>query len=312
MSTEPLDKNVGTDESDPQVVANHANDEPGSFLALYRSLSASHIEMDEHLVRGSVDNSVIPASIRYGVMRRGNIEAYRGIVKSTAGEYYYFNWAPETDFKLVKADDAEKQWDAERLFKSCRIGCDLRKSSAPLDPGESVEEATKEGTEYEDKDGTEKGSVPLPTTGQAPILEDHYTAQQERLTTQRHPGGTGPTSPDSQEGHDRWHGAEDMQQSITRPGDGMKSLGSNDGQQHWSAVDLLKAWGQRMQQTAPRLHPRVSDLEARYMVEVLGISQEQVQKGVQLPPRHRLSFHQWRATQLRGRLAGLERWLRHE
>ena len=308
--SEQLDKNVAADESDPQALAARQNDEPGSFLSLYRSLSPSHLEMDEFIVKGAVDNAVIPASVRYGVMKRGNIQVYRGVVKSTGGDLFYFNWAPNTQFKLVRAQESDQQFEASKLLKSCAIGCDLRKTEAPLDPDETVEEATKEGTSFEDEDGTEKGAVPIPAAAQAPVLEDHYNAQQDRLTTQHHPGAAGTASPDSQEGHDRWHGAEDMQHSITRPGDGMGQLGSNDGQQHWSALDLLKAWGRNMQRTAPRLHAPASPLEAEYMTTVLGVSQDEMRKGLTLPPRHRLGFQQWKSTQLRGRLSGLERWLR--
>jgi hypothetical protein len=306
-----MDKAVGTDEPDPQAIAARADDEPGSFLALYRSLSATHTNMDECVVRGSVDCGVIPSAIRYGILQRGNIEVYRGVVKSTRGDLFYFSWAPDTDFKLVKADDQSKVWDASRLFKACRIGCDLRRSmTAPLDPGETVEEASKEGTEFEDEE-TDKGAVPIPSAAQAPLSEERYMEQQESDATQHHPGSTASQMPEDDNTGRDWH--SDIARSVTRPGDAIPGLGTTtdaEGQPHWTAVQLLKSWGQRMQATAPRLAPPVGDLETRYMTEVLGASQDEIRRGIPLAPRHRLAFQQWRTQQLRGRLAGLENFIK--
>jgi hypothetical protein len=309
--SEQLEKNVAPDEPDPQAIAARKDDEPGSFLALYRSLNIDHLSMDEHLVRGSVDNGVVPASVRYGVMKRGRIEAYRGVVKSTAGDLFYFNWAPNTEFHLVKADDETKHWEASKLLKSCTLGCDIRKSSsAPLDPGETVEEAT-EPDETKGDEEAEKGDLGA-IAAQAPVQEDQYIAQQNRLLTEQHPGSTSSALPDDENTGRDWHGEDAIarSQAATRPGDGLNPLGTNDGQQHWSALDLLKAWGKNMQRTAPRLAPIATPLESRYMSEVLGMSSDQVRKGVVLAPRHQIAFQQWKAEKLRTRLSGLEHYLR--
>jgi len=296
-----LQKYISADESsDPNAIANRQDDD--EFLSMYRSLNVANATLEHAMVQGSVEQGVIPDSVRYGVMRRGNIEVYRGVVKSTAGDLFYLSWAPDTgaDVHLVKADNDEKKWDADRFFKTCKLGCDLRKSEAPLDPGQTVEQSTKD-----DEDGTTKDGVPAAT---ATISEDQSIAEQQSLITDKHPGDTASAMPDDESSGRNWHGEEMARsQTVTRPGDG---AALDTGAEHWSAVDLLKAWGQKMQRTAPRVGPQVSDLEQRYLTEVMGVSADEVRKGVALPPRHRLGFQQWKAEQLRGKLTGLESFLR--
>lgn len=292
-----LQKYLSADEtSDPLAIAGRQDDD--EFLRMYRSLSRSNDQVNEGLVRGSVDNGVIPESVRYGIMRRGQIEVYRGVVKSTSGDLFYFNWSPTNDdVHLVKADDPTKQWEADKLFKGCALGCDLvRKSDAPIDPGETIEEATED-----DK--------AIPSAATMPVSEDQNIAGQARMTTDVHPGATASASPDDPMVGRDWHG-DDVNRSYAahRPGD---AAPLDRGTEHWSATDLLKAWGRKMQTTAPRLAPEASDLETRYMTEVLGMNPGQIRKGFgALPPRHRFGFQNWKAQQLRGRLSGLESFLK--
>ena len=114
-----LNKELTISEADPISLEERANDKPGSFLDVYRSLSMGHVHIDHDFVDKSVALGVVPTAIRYGRMERGNMEVFRGVVKSTAGDLYYFNWARGSDFKLVPADDANKQWEADKLFRSC-------------------------------------------------------------------------------------------------------------------------------------------------------------------------------------------------
>jgi len=297
---------IHTDESDPNAIASRKDDEQGSFLSLYRSVSAAYVPMDEFVVRGSVDCGVIPSSVRYGVMARGRMQVYRGAVKSTNGELWYFNYAPGADFKLVKAEETAQQTEVSRLLKTCPYGCDINKGTAkaPLESGETIEEAALGGTEHDpDDEETEKGAIPIPSAGNTTVSEDRNIQDQERLQTDVHPGGTASQLPEEQGTGRDWH------EPIVRAQDGLAPLASNDGKQYWNRLDLLKAYGQTLQQTAPRLAPPVSSLEQQYMQEQMGVPPDQLSKGLRLAPRHRIGFEQWKARRLREKLAGLQSYL---
>ena len=285
-------------ESDPEKLAERSQDEKGSFLDLYRSFSAEHIPMDEWFVRSSVDQGIIPEAVRYGIMRRGAMEVFRGVVKSTNGELFYFNYSEGKPFILANTHDSAQVQEASRMFKSFKIGCDLRKSDAPLDPGESLEEQTDPEDEGAEKAVGQGGSHA--GAAQAPISEDQYMAQQDSLSTQHHPGSTQSGMPDDPNVGRNWH------EPLRRAQDGLNELGVNDGKQHWNTAGLLKALGQHLQETAPRVGPKMDAMEQRYMQEVGG----DVRKG--MTPRQRVGFEQWKAAQLRGRLNPLQSWLRKQ
>lgn len=279
------------DETDPLTVEEHRDDEPGEFLSMYRSVSANS-SMDEFFVRGAVDNNVIPQTLRYGVMRKGKIEAYRGVVKATTGDLFYFNFSPGATFKLIKSDSPE----LTTLLKACQHGCDLRKA-APLEPGETVDDEEAE-------DSTDKGAVPIPSAASVPVSEDQSIAEQQKLRTDVHPGATTSGAPDDDNVGRDWH------EPLVRAQDGLSPLATNDGKSHWSAVDLLKAYGKRLQDTAPSVSAQISTLEHQYMTEQLGVSATQISKGVRLAPRHQVAFAQWRATKLREKLTGLTKFVK--
>ena len=279
-------------ESDPKSIDEHRVHEPGSFMDVYRSIDTEHVETDEEFVDKAVHAGVIPSSVRYGVMRRGGMETYRGVVKSREG-FHYFNWSKGNDFKLVPADTETKLWEADKLYRACSYGCDMRKADEfPIDPGESVEE--------DDEDDTEKTTP----SAVAAIQEDQYIKEQHRLNTEHHPGSTYSHLPDDPTVGRQWH-----EKALSRPGDGTDNLATNDGEQHWDTAGLMKAWGQKLQGTAPSVAPKVSPYESQYLQEVLGVSTLQIEKGMKIPPRHRVSFEQWKTGQLRGRLGGLKGWL---
>jgi len=298
---EDFEKTVVVDEPDPQKIEERRNDPPGSFLDMYRSLSSQHIPQDESFVNSVVIEGVIPEVIRYGVMNRGTMHAYRGVVKSTQGDLYYFNWHEGAKFKLVPANDDTKVWEANKLFKSCQLGCDLIRSNdnAPITAGEPVDPPEEE----EDINDVDKDEGGVPGAAVAPVAEETWAQDQQRMLHEVHPGAAGTqTADDPTVGRD-WHA-----QDLSRAQDGMGALASNDGEKHWTTSDLLKSWGKQMQATAPRVLPRVSALEAEYMNTVLNVPQEQIQKGMLMTPRHRHSFEEWKASRLRGRLAKLSSW----
>lgn len=311
---ETINKELTISESDPQSLDEHRDHEPGSFMDVYRSLSIDKVELDSELVDKCVKLGVIPVSIRYGSMNRVNMAkaqrrvmhhgeelmVIRGVVKSNTGELHYFNWHPEAEFKLIKADDKTKLWDAQRLYDACSHGCDMRKAGEPLDPGEPV--ARDAENEVEEDDDAEKARP----AAVASISEEQSIREQNSLLTDRHPGAAIGHTPDDPTRGRQWH----AEKALSKPGDGTAPLASNDGVSHWSATDLMKAWGKKLQQTAPRAQPKITALEAQYLTEVMGVSQQEISKGVQIPPRHRMSFEQWKSSRLQGRLSDLRNWLK--
>ena len=143
--SEESNKALMAEESDPQSIAERQLDAPGSFLDLYRSNSVVEVSQNQFFVDQIVRDGVIPEQLRYGSMARGNMHVYRGVVKGHDGNMFYFNYHDGAPFHLVPADTPTKEWEANKLFKSCRHGCDLirKATSAPIDPGEAVDENRK-------------------------------------------------------------------------------------------------------------------------------------------------------------------------
>ena len=262
-------------ESDPKRLAERHNDSQSQFLDMYRSLDLDRVDIDQDVVDSLVtDFGVIPETIRYGYMRG----AYRGAVKSTTGELFYFNYAPEENtFKAVPADSTNQVWEVEKLLKSCKLGCDLNRN------GEVAQKAS---------------------AATIPDDEDDYQRAQHRMATEHHYNGAGAPTPDKPEVGRNWH------EPIRRAGDALKSLGTNDGEQHWNTSSLMKAWGQQLQATAPRIRPQLDPLEVRFATEHLGKSMTDVESGrVTFSPRDQAAFQQWKSTELRGNISPLASWL---
>lgn len=288
-------KKTMTDEADPQAIAQrHEAETPdeAAFLDMYRSLMPQQFERDASFVTKSIIEGVVPESLRYGVMRRGHMEVYRGVVKSTTGDFFYFNWSPQGDFRLVPASDPAKQWESERLYKSCSLGCDLIRGPMVKPDDEDEEDAEK---------------ADLPGAAVAPVHEDDWARQQESMQHEVHPGSTQSALPDDPTQGKQWH------EPLRRASDGLHALAANDGEKHWSTIDLMKAYGAKLQASAPTVAPRIDPVEAHYLQEVMGATPDQIEKGMRLAPRHRIDFERWKSSQLRGRMSGLRDWLeRHK
>ncbi len=298
---EDLEKDITAKESDPASIDARRLDEPGSFLDIYRSIAIESIHNDMEFVDYCVKAGVIPASVRYGAMRRGQMLVYRGVVKSLPGDLFYFNWTPGADFKLVPADDMTKKWEADKMFKSCTFGCDIRKAEAPLDPGESVED------DEEDHDDLEKmGRMAGRPAGALPIPEAQAVAQQQSVMTTQHPGAAGGgTTPDNLNVGRDWH------KSITHPAD-TAQVGTNDGVRHWTGLDLVKAVANKLHSTTPTVQPSLTPLEHQFLTQVMGYAPDQITKGMKIPPRQRLNYENWKSDQLRGKLNGLNNWIKKQ
>jgi hypothetical protein len=112
--TKDISSVAGGQESDPESLSERHKDAPGSFLDVYRSLDIGRTQEDEQLVTLSVEQGVIPSTIRYGLFKG----VYRGAVTDTNGENYYFHFSKGHPFKLVLATTDEKQFEINRLLKT--------------------------------------------------------------------------------------------------------------------------------------------------------------------------------------------------
>jgi len=282
-----LNKNVHVEEADPAALEERTKDEPGSFLDLYRSLKWENAPIDEMFVEESVMCGVIPASLRYGTIPAiAGPTRYRGVVKSTKGDFHYFNWNEDVEFKLVPADASimHKNSSVMDMFKTMECGCDLR----------------KEGDEEEDE--TEKAGAPVLGGGVPAVEEAQWVNQQQNMMTDVHPGAAQSQTPDDPTQGRNWH-----QKALHTTTDAVGHVPPNED--NWSSADLIKSWGIRLQESAPSVMPPATPIEAQYMKEVLGMSETDIQKGALMAPRHRTAFERWKTTQLRGTISGLQNWL---
>ena len=289
---------------------------------MYRSVSSQHIAQDESFVNQSVREGVVPETVRYGIMERGTMKAYRGVVKSTQGEMFYFNWHDGGKFKLVPVNACdpkhldERQWEANKLFKSCQFGCDLIRSGdaapmVPTAPGANPPMQPLALVQDPEEENEVDKAGELPGAAVAPVSEEAWMADQARMRQEVHPGAAGTQTPDDPAVGRDWHNEnENIALAQNNVQDGLQPLATNDGEKHWNTADLLKSWGVQLQETAPRVLPQATGLEHEYMQTVLNMPTEQVQKGVALAPRHRHAFEQWKSERLRGRLSKLSEWTR--
>lgn len=283
-------------ESDPLAIASRIDDDPGSFLDLYRCINIGMIHHDQDFVNKAVVSHIIPESVRYSILTRPTFEVYRGIIKSTDGSYHYFQWTPDTNLKLFKADTQEKIEEAQRFYKGCQYGCDLIKAS-PLDSEETVEEATEE----EDK-------AVQPELAASPVVsEQEWVDNQNSRITDVHPGSTAAASPDDQNNNTQnWHTAS-LNRGIQLPSDGLNKLASNDGVSHWTATQLVKSWAGEIKKTISST--QIDPFEKQYAKEVLGITDKDLSKGFRLNPFHQREFILWKNEKLRDKMTKLHTWL---
>lgn len=257
----------------------------GDPLEFYKSLTPAQREMDREFVTAALDRAVFPAQIRYDVFRGG----YRGVIKSIDGEFHYFTMPPKGVFHLVKANDETKKWEAQRLFKGCGLGCDLIRKS------DDDEDEKEEG-----KAGAPGGATAeLPPASQP---EAQTIAAQNAEVTQSHPGAAMGTTPQQDGSTNRWHGTPGLQRALPE-------INVAVNPHAWDTIALMKAWGQELQETAPRVQ-QVDPQLKRFCVEVLGKMPSEVEGGnIKLNGLQRAQFNQWLTKSARSRVSGLSEWL---
>ena len=257
-------------------------------LGLYKSRDAQHRVVDVDLLKRSIEAGITPETMRYGIMR----DVKRGVVKSTQGDAYYFNYAPGKEFRLVKADTPTKLWDANRMMRTCHLGCDLHRSM----PDDDAEELDKAPPPPGGGGGGEGGSLPP-----AAIEEEDNIAAQHDLMTDRHPGGVGGTTPDRPEIGRQWHPDEQEAQVPVQKGP------------MWSYKELLEGMRDNLQKSMPAAimqERKPSPKEAQFMQEEMGRSPGDIAEGnTYMSPSQRKHFNMWLNKGLSKSMNSLETWL---
>jgi hypothetical protein len=254
-------------------------------LEFYKSLTNDNREMEREIISRTLECCVVPNSVRYGIFK----DVHRGVLKSTAGELYYFNYPPNGNFHLVKADTPTKEWEANKLIKSCNLGFDLIKAE------KSVEHAVDE----DDEDEKKADVAGLPPASRP---EDQNVATQDSQVTEVHPGAT--TSQTSQDdgSAERWHGTGHLERALP-------VITQEENAHAWDTTALMKAWGQELQKTAPSVS-NVDPQQRQFMIEVLGKTPNEIDSGkTKMSPSYRAQYNQWLTKSLRGRITTLSGWL---
>jgi hypothetical protein len=257
-----------------------------SYSDFYKSLVPARRETDEELLHLVIANGVIPSVLRYGAMN----SVIRGVVKSTSGELFYFQHVQDRPFHLVAANTANKQWEAEKLLKNCKLGCDLKKS-----------EPSSGDDDTEEREDEERKAAPNPAPPAA-FSEEQAIAGQQRQITEQHPGGAGAITPDLPDVGRDWHAAEKALPDV-------QSQAAQIENPLWRTTDLLRAWGAQLQATAPRVN-QVSPQERRFLIEVLGRTPQEVDTGrAFISPSQKVQYQIWLQRGLRTTVSSLQEWV---
>lgn len=248
-----------------------------SIFDYYKSLSPSHREEEEDIIVKCIESGVVPDLLRYGIFK----DVYRGVARNSSGNLFYFNYTPSSKFKLIKASDESKVWEANRILNKSTLGCDLIKS----------ENKNKEDLKHlDEKEDEEKAGL---TTGGAAsdvIPEEQNVAAQDHLTTDVHPGAAEGSTPDNNAGN--WHGQQE------------------DANKAWTYTDLLKGLGMELQANPIGGNRIPTQKEQEFMVEALGKTPEEAASGeAQLTSMQRALFQQWLKRSLNTKVNSLKDWL---
>ena len=259
-------------------------------LEFYKSVTPDNREMEREIISRIIECAVVPNSARYGIFKG----VYRGVVKSTSGHLYYFNYPPNGNFHLVQADSRTKEWEANKLLKSCNLGFDLIKSDKPED--EDEDEDKEEGK----AGGGAGGAAPLPPPSRPEAQE--IATQAAQITTV-HPGAAGGgTTPEQDGSAEKWHGGGHIERALP-------PITQDENAHAWDTNALMKAWGQQLQATAPRVS-NLDPKQRQFMIEVLGNTPDEVDSGkTKMSPQHHAKYNQWLTKSLRGKITSLSGWL---
>jgi hypothetical protein len=243
------------------------------LIDFYRSINPEVRADDAKILDLVVKSGVYPKMMRWTQFR----ESYRGVVKSFNNEMFYFSFVEGKPFKIVKADNPEKLWDANRIMKGCASGVDMTKAEDEKKAGEGLPPASQP---------------------EAQAIQD-----ENNQVTDQHPGATVATTPEADDSAARWHGTGHIERALP-------DLDPTQNAHAWTTSDLLKAWGQHLQTTAPRV-VNIDPNQRKFMVSELGLDPRQVDAGkARMNGSQRAQYNEWLTRSLRGRMDGLAGFLR--
>ncbi len=197
--------------------------------------------------------------------------AYRGVIKSCDNKHFYFHFSPE--------NDAFRLIEANTPDRLQEVGNILKSCQLGC------------GLKKAEGGGGDRGSDGFNT-----ISEEDNIADQDDLTTDVHPGGATHVTPDSPHRGRMWHEEEVPPVTMAKS---------------WDAGSLLDGLNDALRKSTSQLRRPISDQERQFMVEVLGRTPEQVQRGdVYMNPTQKVMYNQWVNKSMRSSMTDLDKWLK--
>jgi len=98
------------------------------IIDFYKSLDPSKRSIDEDIIILLVNRDIIPETIRY----RDLTKAVKGAIKDSSGDVYYFNYVPDTSFRLVKAETDSQLNELNNILSKANLGADLEKEKPDI------------------------------------------------------------------------------------------------------------------------------------------------------------------------------------
>lgn len=130
--------------------------------------------------------------------------------------------------------------------------------------------------------------------GMNTVEEEADIQDQNELITDRHPAAAMISTPDDPAQGRMWH--EQEVPPMTKS---------------WDAGSLLSGLNDSLRKSTQSLRRPISDKEHQFMVEVLGRTPDQLNRGdVYMNPTQKVMYQQWLNKSMRSKVGGLTKWLK--
>ncbi len=153
----------------------------------YTLINKSNPALDSSIVNAAVRQGIVPSAVRYDLQN----SEFTGIIKSTAGNTYFFQYEPDNSVLKAFPIDRMAERRADIIFSQATCGFDIIKSD--------TEETTKAAPPAGGGGDASGGSLP------APIDEEQAVAGEQREMTEIHPGAAEGVIPDDPAIGRQWH-----------------------------------------------------------------------------------------------------------
>ncbi len=250
------------------------------IIDFYKSLNKANRTTDEDIVILLINQDIIPETIRYSNIHKG----VKGAIRDNVGDIYYFNYVPDTSFRIVKAKNDEQIAELTHILTKAKLGADLTSESTAdedkdkleVEPGESV----KDSEDLHNKEDEEKAGASGGSSG-----------------GQQNQGGGGNMD------------SESISMTPDRPDVGFDWHGDNFKRSIEESTALMKSFTSNIQTLVPDKYKLVPVLEKRYLKEILKYKDEDIMKGIKLNPFQKTKYLQWVKEQAIKKTISLENWL---